>query len=185
GPGRQGDGRESARPVRAGIDGTDRAAPAAAVAVVGDQPVAQRLVGSNLQLRVEAGAYRQSALVQHLLAIARQEFAAYLLGEIGRVDDFRLFAAALRQRLALRGHVFGFGRVAVLGHAVEDPVAPDLSRLWRAHRIVIVRRFWKPGEKGRLADGQFVELLVEIGQRRGRHAIGAGAEIDLVQIELE
>jgi hypothetical protein len=69
-PGGQRFGREPGRPVRAGIDVADRAAPAAMAAVVGDQPVAQRLVGGRLQLRIEAGAHRQAGFVEPLVAIA-------------------------------------------------------------------------------------------------------------------
>jgi len=37
----------------------------------------------------------------------------------------------------------------------------------------------------RLRDGQFIDALVEIGERGGRNAIGAKAEIDFVQVKLE
>ncbi len=154
-------------------------------AVIGDQPVAQRLVGRDLQLRIEACAHRQPALVQRLVAIARDQFAADLLGEIGGVDDFGVFAAAQRQRLGLGGNDIGIGRNAILGHAVENPVPPSLCRLRKPARIVVVRRFWQAGEIGSLAKRQLVKRLVEVGQRRRRDAISARAEIDLVQIEFE
>ena len=45
----------------------------------------------------------EPALVQGLLAIARQQLAPHLLGEIGRRHDLGLLAAAHRERLGLRG----------------------------------------------------------------------------------
>src|SRR5207244_8948370 len=42
-----------------------------------------------------------------------------------------------------------------------------------------------PGEKGGLAERQLVERLVEIGQRRGGNTVGAGTEIDFVEIKLD
>src|SRR5258708_6123793 len=69
GPRRQRLRGEPARPVGAGIDMPDRAAPAAVAAVVGNEPVAQCLVGCHLQARIEAGADRKPGLVQHLVAI--------------------------------------------------------------------------------------------------------------------
>ena len=161
------------------------AAPAAMAAVVGDQPLAQRLVGRYLQPGVEAGAHRQPALIQHLLAVARQQFAPHLFGEVRSVDDLRLLSSAGRHRFTLRRSDLGLARIAVLGHPVKDPVAPALRRLRRPHRIVVVGRLRKSGEISRLTDGQLVELLAEIGLRRRRHAIGAGAKIDLVQIQFE
>src|SRR5690606_4905026 len=41
------------------------------------------------------------------------------------------------------------------------------------------------GEESGFGDGQLVERLVEVLQRRRRDAVGAAAEIDLVEIELE
>ena len=55
-------------------------APAVA-AVVGDQAVAQRLVGDRLDGGIERGADGEAALVEALLAVGRQQVAAHFLGE--------------------------------------------------------------------------------------------------------
>ena len=47
-----------------------------------DQAVLQRLAGEQLQLRIERGAHRQAAFVERVLAVARDDLAAHLLGEI-------------------------------------------------------------------------------------------------------
>ena len=52
-------------------------------------------------------------------------------------------------------------------------------------RMVVVRRLRQRGEIGRFRSDQLVHRLVEIEQRGGGDAVGADAEIDLVEIELE
>jgi hypothetical protein len=51
--------------------------------------------------------------------------------------------------------------------------------------IVEGGRLWNAGEGGCLGDGELIEALAEVGLRRGRHAIGALAEEDDIEIELE
>ena len=51
--------------------------------------------------------------------------------------------------------------------------------------MVVVGRLRQRREVGRLLDGEILQLLVEIAHARGRAAIGAHAEVDLVEIELE
>ena len=77
------------------------------------------------------------------------------------------------------------GDVAVLGHLADDPVAPLGCLLLLAERVVVVRRLGQRREVGDLLDGEVLELLVEVGEARRGDAVGADAEIDLVQIELE
>src|SRR5262249_40714177 len=158
----------------------DRAAPAAMTAIVGNEAVAQRLVRRRLELAVHAGADREAGLVEPFLAVTGEEFAAHLLGEVGAIDDFRLFALPRRDRLGPRRVDFFFRRGAVLRHAVEHPVAAGLRLLWIARRVVIVGRLRQSGEERRFAEGQLVERFVEINQRRRLDAVGAGAEINLV-----
>ena len=173
------------RPVGARIDAPYRPAPAALVPVIADQAVAQGLVGGNLQPRIEAGADREPALVQRLLAIAGQQLAAHFLGKIRRADDLGLLASAQRQCFGFGLDGLGLGRVAVLGHAIEHPVPARFGRLWKPRRVVVVGRLRQAGEIGCLAERQLIERLVEIGQRRGGDPIGAGTEIDLVEIQFE
>ena len=54
-----------------------------------------------------------------------------------------------------------------------------------AERIVVLRRLRERGEIGRLGDRELVHRLVEVVERRCRDAVGAKAEIDLVQVKLE
>ena len=75
--------------------------------------------------------------------------------------------------------------VAVLQHAIEHPVAPLDRAVVMARRIIVVGRLGKRPEKGALGDVEISQRLAEIVERRRRHAIGTGAEKDLVEIELE
>lgn len=59
------------------------------------------------------------------------------------------------------------------------------SALAIAVGVIVVRTLGKRREIGGFGNGQFVERLVEIVERRGGDAIGTDAEIDLVQVELE
>ena len=84
-----------------GVDMRHRPAPAVAAIII-DQPVAQRRVGDGLQLGIEAGAHGEARLVERLLAIARQQLAAHLLGEVTRRHHLGVVAPAQRDRLRLR-----------------------------------------------------------------------------------
>ena len=53
------------------------------------------------------------------------------------------------------------------------------------YRVIPGRRLGQTGEERGLGDRQLVERLVEVVERRGGDAVGADAEIDLVEIELE
>ena len=151
-----------------------------------DQPVDHGLARQHLHLGIERGAHGEPALVELLLPVILEDVAPHLLGEIfGResVGSGRPHGDA--ERLLL-GFVAGFGGdVAVLDHAVDHVVAARDRLVAAAERIVIVRTLGQRGEVGGLGDRQLVDRLVEIEQRRGGDAVGAEAEIDLVEIEFE
>ena len=169
-----------------GVEMLDRPAPAA-LPVELDQAVHQRLARHDLQLRIERGADRQAALVELLLAEHLGELAADLLGEIVGGEEVRQRAprASTPSGSALAVLAFLGGDVAVLDHAVDHPVAALDGALRVAERVVVVRRLGQRGEIGRLGERQLVHRLVEIVERRRGDAIGAEAEEDLVEIELE
>ena len=93
-----------------------------------------------------------------------------------RGDLQRLFLGLLR---------FLRGDVVVLGHPIDDVVAPLESALALTEGMIIIGGLGQRGEVSRFRDRQFVHRFVEIEERGGSHAVGAHAEIDLVEIELE
>ena len=95
-----------------------------------------------------------------------------------------------RSRRGTMGSRLGGGRLlrgdgAVLGHAVQHPVAPGPGGIGVAQRVVVVGRLGQGAEEAGLAHRQLVEPLVEIGLGRGGDAIGLVAQEDLVQVQLE
>src|SRR5262249_32442616 len=89
------------------------------------------------------------------------------------------------KRLGLRLLAVLLGDVAVLHHAIDHPVAALNCSLRKAERVVVARRLGKSGKIGAVGDGKLGQRLVTIGLRRSSDTVGAGAEIDLVQIKLE
>ncbi len=81
-------------------------------------------------------------------------------------------------------HLF-LGGYAVLDHALHDPITAGLCRERETSRIVAVRCLGQTGEEGGFAECQLVERLVEIGERSRGHTIGAGTEINLVEVEFQ
>ena len=173
------------RPVPLGVDAGNRAAPPATAMLIGDQPGAQRLVRGRLQPLIQAGAHRQPSAVQNLFAISGQQVAPDLLGEIGGSDLFRLLPVVKLERLSFGLRRLGLGGCSVFDHPVQDPIAASFCRLWEARRAVPVRRLRETGEESGLAEGQFIERFVEIGERRRGNTVSPRAEINFVQVQFE
>ncbi len=109
-------------PVAVDGDPGQRSAPAVAP-VIGPQAVTQRPVGNILQFRIEGRAYRQAALVEHGFSVTLGQLAAYLLGEIVRLDELGIAPGLDDQRRGNRlGRLIG-GDGTVLEHSADDPVA--------------------------------------------------------------
>ncbi len=184
GSGRHLDVREGRRPGGRILQARDRPPPAMA-AVVGDEPVAQGLLGDPLQPGIERRAHREPSLVQRAVAEPLDQLAPHLFREVGRFHE-RVPVPPNHVDRAL-AQFFGLGREdrTIVGHAAEHIVSARDGGSVVAQRIVVVRRLGKRGQEGRLVHGQLVERLPEIVQRRRRNAVGAEAEIDFVEVELE
>ncbi len=52
-------------------------------------------------------------------------------------------------------------------------------------RVVTGRRLWQPGKHGDLAKVQLVQRFAEVHQRGGAEAVGALAEVNLVDVKLQ
>jgi hypothetical protein len=81
--------------------------------------------------------------------------------------------------------------VLLLGDELLDPHAPEhvvlagLGRLQPLLRIVLGRALRQPGQERRLRDREVLDVDVEEGARRRLDPVRTGAEVDLVQIEVE
>src|SRR5690606_8094547 len=119
-------------------------------------------------------------------AIARDQLAPDFLGEILGGEQVGAAAPGRHAERAGLGFFRLFGRdVAVLVHLVYHPVAA-LDRTFGVAEWMIVG--W-PARERRQVGGfryrQFVDRLVEIGERRPRDAVGAESEEDLVEVEFQ
>ena len=154
--------------------------------IVGDEAVDQSLAADLLETRIERRAHGEAAAIELVLAEEIDDVAAHFLGEEFRRGEPRAGLAHLHaERLGLGGLALFLGDEAVLDHAIDHPVAAGDGALRKAERIVVARRLGQRREIGAIGDRQLVQRLVPIGLRRCGHAIGAAAEINLVQIKLE
>jgi hypothetical protein len=160
------------------------AAPARAPVVVG-QAAAERLVGERLHRRLDRRPHREPALVEPGLAEPLDELAADLLDEERRLGHVGDALVADLERLGARRVGLGGARVAVLLHPADHVVAALAGRPGVAARVVGRGRLRQAGQERGLGHRELVERLVEVGERRRGHAVGARSEEDLVQVELQ
>ena len=160
------------------------AAPAVAAVVV-LQPLHQRLARRGLQPRVERRAHVVAALGQ--LGPKRQQRAlAHLFDEIVGVVIARAGRRHLDHQVFLHRRLgLGAGDPAHLRHLAQHPVAPAHGRDLVVHGVVVVRSLGQGRQIGALRQIELGERLAEIVVGGGADAIGAVAQPDLVQIELE
>ena len=178
------DALELAAPAQTGLDPRHRPAPPVP-AVVGLEPPAQHAVGYLLQARVDGGAHGQPPFVKLVFAVAGGKLAAHLLGEVVGLDEFRLRTGTHEQQGISRLLRLAGRDDAVRLHAPDDPVAARLGGARVFAGVVVIGCLGQRGEERRLGDTQLTERLVEVIERRRRHPVGAEAEIDLVEVELE
>ena len=147
-------------------------------------PLGQGGPGRLLKLGVHGGGHLQAAVVDHLGAVALLEVLQDPVDEItarrsGRTPagEGQRLDGRLRRRLRLdetAGH-----------HASEHHPLAGLGALRVAQWIVTGGGFGQTGQQGRLRDGQLTGRLSEKGPRRRGDTLGAGAEIDLIDVGFE
>ena len=163
-----------------------RATPAAHLAVIGHQTVPQRLLGGDLQRRIEAGAHHQPTLGRGVLAEPGDQLAAHFLGEpVGARHRRRTAELRRDHRRRFRLSRLRRGDDMILGQAIQHVVAPGAGRVGILERVEIVRRLGQRGQERGLREGQLVQRLVEVALRRRGDAVGTLPEVDLVQVEFE
>src|SRR5215208_8014104 len=93
------------------------------------QSAAQRLAGHDLIFRIESGPDRQATVVEAVLAVELHYLAAHFLGERFRSEQPRARRLGrYAEGLGAIGLDLLSGDIAVLGHAVQNPIAA-LNRL--------------------------------------------------------
>lgn len=148
-----------------------------ATLVILHQTVLKRLARLHLDLRIERGANRKAAFKKRLLAVFLDDLAADFLGEIVRREDMRAATAQIdAKRLLLCVLGIADRDVAVLGHAVDHPVAAFQRSLLAADRMVVGRALRQRCEIGGFRNRQFRDRFVEIGECRTGDTVGIQAE---------
>ena len=150
------------------------------------QPALQRLLGEILELEVDRRVDAQPELGRGRAAEVLLEEPPHVIDvpgsrRVGRVLAVRLVVELFGQRLL----VLLVGDELLDPHAVEHVVLPIARRLREPLRVVLARALRQTGEQRGLGDREVLDVDVEEGLRRGLHAIGACAEVDLVHVQIE
>ncbi|MNZ33673.1 hypothetical protein D3C78_510260 [compost metagenome] len=160
-------------------------AAVAVALVIGQQPFAQRPVGSGLQVAAHAGV-DAVAFGVGVAAEAADDFGA---GHFRHVGGFQF-----RRAGGLLTYFDRFGEGALVAllvdlaqfvHARENPVAADLGAFGVDHRVVARGSLGQAGDHRQLGQRQFADRLAVVDLRGRLDAVGAVAEVDLVDVQLE
>ena len=148
------------------------------------RPDAQRAIGGLLQPAVDGGVDLVAGVLRRR-AETPDDLEAHHLGDVRRLDVGER-AVRLRSNYFLRGRI-GRRRVdeAELAHAAQHVAAAFGGARRIGDRVETRRRLRHARERRRLAERELVERFAEVGFRRRRHAIGALAEEDHVEIQRE
>jgi len=160
------------------------AAPALAFVLLA-RAVVDGVVGGLVGDRIDGRLDAQPALEQRVVAVALDDVAAHVLGEVGRHLAEALAIGAQAERLVAGG-------VCPLGldeaephHLVQHQVAAAECALRVARGRVPRRRLGETGDERHLRQRKLVEILVEVAPGGALDPVGTMAQEDLVQVHRE
>ncbi len=146
--------------------------------------IAYRLLGCLLILASNGGV-NPVAIFIGLLAVAIHHLLAHHFAQVrGGESDFRRVIAGV-DRFAARLIILRLGDVPLAQHTRQHHVATGGRAIHGIEWVKGRRRFRQTGNHRHLTQGQLVDRFAKIDLRRGADAIGAVAEVDLVQIQLK
>ena len=146
--------------------------------------ITQRLLG-RLLIFARDGGVNTVAVFIGLFAVLLHHILTHHLGEIRRGEgDFRRVIVGVNS-FAARLIVLRLGDIAFTQHTRQHHVATRGGAVQRVKRVKGRRRFRQTGNHRHFTEAQLVGWLTEVNLRRRPHAVGAVAEVDLVQIQLE
>ena len=143
------------------------------------------LLGGGLKVGVQGGRDLQPS-PEHLRLgdpVVHEQDALRVVHEVRRfVGDGARLLRVRADLLALQLVRRLLRDVALLRHAVQHVVAPDLRVLRIVGGIEELGRRDRPRERRRLQHRQVSRRLVPVGPRGGLHAVGAVSEVDRVEV---
>ena len=138
-------------------------------------------VGSHLDLAVHGGVGGEPRMVQGVLAPGLLDVLAHRFQKVGAV------AVGTPERLDVeRGAgqllVLVLGDVLLVGHGLQDHVAPSLGAVRIAVRAQALGPLDEPRKQCGFLGPEVFHVLAEVDVGCRLHAVGAGAQVDLVQV---
>ncbi len=159
--------------------------PVAASLVVLAEPFGHGHVGRLLHLDIQGGIYFEPALVKEVLTVLLFHVPAHMLRKV-RADPEAVGGLGLEPYPCVYRRVRLFGRnVPLLDHPAEYELLPRLGKVEVGPGRVLARRLGQAREHGRLGKVELFDILAEVRLGRGLHAVGAVAEVYLVQVEAQ
>ena len=146
--------------------------------------IAHRLLGGLLVFAGDGGIDAIAVFISPL-AVAIDHFLAHHFAQIRRGEgDFRRMIAGV-DNVVTRLIVLGLGDIAFAQHSRQYDVAAGGGAVHRIQRVERRRRLRQPGDHRHFTQGQLIDRFAEIDLRSGADAIGAVAEVNLVQVQLK
>ena len=173
GPGTQG----LARQARLG-------ATVAVTLVISDQAFMYRMVGDFLQVARHRRGDAETFGVG-LAAITANHLGAGHFGDIGCIHFWGRHVIAGVQRLGYGTFISGLVDLAQFVHAAQDPVTAFFTARRVGQRVEARRCLGQAGDHRHLRQAGVTNRLAIVDLGRGLDAVGAVAQVDLVDVQLE
>ncbi len=153
-------------------------------ALDGTQLSVERSLGGTLQIEIERCVNLEPLIVEPL-AVLVFELATHPLDKPRRGVARAAATLGQPQRIGARERGIGVADCVGTPHQLDDGIAALHGTIGKAARVVALRSFRQGRECRGLGKIQLAHRLSEVALTRRFDAVGAVAEVDLVEIELE
>src|SRR5690606_35442870 len=138
----------------------------------------------RLQVQVQGRVNVQAAAVHHFVAVKVQQLPQHVGDEMGRYVA-GLIVLTENDRLLPGLPGFFFGDIAHFHHPIEDDGPAAEGGLHLAPRGIVARVPQQAGDEGRFRQVQLPHALAEVYPAGGFDAVGAVAEVHVVEVRLQ
>ena len=176
--------REELRPLVAG-NVADRS-PVARAPIVGAKSRSHRVVRVALPLGVERGPHLEPACEHCVGAVALHEVASHLFDEVGSGDRGLAAFRLVELEPPRQGRrPLGGADEAVLLHATEHEALALEGFLAAVSRRVLRRCWYQASDQCAFGQRELARRLRKVRMRRCFDPVSTGAQVDLVQVQIE